>query len=104
MPQEAGGTHFGVIQTARFISSLCICFPRFKFAEEILDAITEHYGIGYVNPSGYPEQIGWMDFCEDVGDAVDNHPEQVPTRLAHARSARLSFETLSAPASSLVDL
>ena len=45
-----------------------------------------------------------MDFCEDVGDAVDNHPEQVPTRLAHARSARLSFETLSAPASSLVDL
>ena len=102
--QSAGASRFGTIATSRFISALGTGFPRFKIHEEIYASIVENYGIGYKNPFGQSEQIGWMDFCEDVSKAVDETPEQVPTGLAHTRGAGLSFASLAMSRADLIDL
>jgi len=101
---SAGASQFGTLQTARFVSALTVSFPRFRIEQEIFDAIVDAYGIGMKNPVGQSESIAWMDFCEDVRDAIDTTPELVATGLAHTRGSTLSFKTLSQTREQLIDL
>ena len=94
--EEAGGTHFGTIKRQNFQSTLVNNFERFLFEEETLIAIVMAYGCGYQHP-GNPvlnipplyEYVGWKDFCEDVGKAVDT-TYGVATEMAQARAAWVS--------------
>ena len=94
--EEAGGTHFGTIKRQNFQSTLVNNFRRFLFEEETLIAIVMAYGCGYQHP-GNPvlnipplyEYVGWKDFCEDVGKAVDT-TYGVATEMAQARAAWVS--------------
>ena len=102
--QEAGASAFGTMQTPRFISALTVNMQRFKISPKIYEAIIDAYGIGFKTPAGGWESIAWMDFCEDVNKATDPSEDQVPTRLAHSRSADLSFENLAKSPDELMDL
>jgi len=101
---EAGASPFGTMATPRFISALSVNFPRFSIEQAIFDLIVDSYGIGFQAPNVGWESIAWMDFCEDVNKAVDNTEGQVASRLAHARSARLSFANLAKKPDELDDL
>merc|ERR1712216_801765 len=72
--EEGGGNHFGVMKTSNFFSSLKQGFPRYDIKEEIYNDLMAHYGVGYKDPRGRFNKIGWMDFCEDVrrSEAEDN--------------------------------
>uniref|UniRef100_A0A7S4MIR3 Uncharacterized protein n=1 Tax=Prymnesium polylepis TaxID=72548 RepID=A0A7S4MIR3_9EUKA len=101
---EQGANQFGIMATTRFIGSLTVNFPRFRIEEKIYLALVDAYGIGFKTPMGGWESIAWMDFCEDVDKAVDTTEGQVATRLAHSRSASLTFENLQKAPEDLVDL
>jgi len=90
---EAGGSHFGTIKRQNFQSTLVNNFQRYKFEEETLIALVMSYGCGYQHP-GNPilnipplyEHVGWKDFCEDVGKAVDT-TYGVATEMAQVRGS-----------------
>jgi len=106
--QEAGGTHFGTIKRQNFQSTLVNTFQRYKFEEETLIAIVMAYGCGYQHP-GNPvlnipplyEHVGWKDFIEDVGKAVDT-TFGVATDMAQVRASWVTPIKLGMPAD-LVD-
>jgi len=105
---EGGGNHFGVMKNTNFFSTLKDNFTRFYFDAEILNDVMTHYGVGYRDPRGRYEKIGWMDFCEDVHRAVaegldDKYGVQgVAEALAFTRGATISYRTL-ADADDMID-
>jgi len=98
---EGGGNHFGVMKNTNFFSTMKDNFTRFQFAEEILIDLMQHYGVGYKDPRGRYEKIGWMDFCEDVhrsvGEGYDDMygVQGVAEALAFQRGAVISYRTLA---------
>ena len=55
------------MKTHKFFVALKDNFGRFDIRPDVIEAIEDHYGCGYEDPRGYHENIGWKDFCEDVG-------------------------------------
>lgn len=99
--EEGGGNHFGVMTNTNFFSTMKDNFHRFSFDEQIMTDIMLHYGVGYKDPRGRFEKIGWMDFCEDVHRAVAEEMDEkygvrgVAEALAFQRSAVIAYRTLA---------
>jgi hypothetical protein len=97
---EGGGTHFGNMKTHKFFCSLKDNFQRYKFGEDVMDAIMAHYGCGYRDPRGRYENIAWKDFCEDVHKSkekayeVDPKASNVAEIAATTRGFEITFDSI----------
>ena len=64
--QDHGASQTGVMKREKFLTALKDNFSRCYFTQELLDEITNHYGVGYKDQRGVKESVGWKDFTEDV--------------------------------------
>ena len=97
--EEGGGNHFGVMKTSNFFSTLKDNFQRYEIKEEIIQDLLAHYGVGYKDPRGRFEKVGWMDFCEDVrrseAEDLKYGVKGVAEALAMTRGAVISYDSLA---------
>jgi len=84
--ETAGGSAYGTIAPTKFASALVVALHRMALDEETVAALVHAYGCGARAPEGSAraklnaahEFVGWKDFCEDVGNAMDMSTQPYP--------------------------
>ena len=63
--QDNGGSHHGTMKREKFCTALKDNFSRCYFTQDLLDELTGHYGIGYVDKRGFKENVAWKVRAHD---------------------------------------